>query len=825
MLTSIGKTAPSSVLTAKGETKSSEDECRCVPSNLSKAPERGMMTEPKSIESKRNMFEKFYQEKAAAALPPPSDPEERRRTYDIPSTPKTLKGGFVALNVATPIASGKPKAPAPMRVCDFKLSLQDKVESYIDSAIQVIEDERNKEQAKALIRQIDTLGGFPVTKRLSLRDSELVGNMVMAIRNDPSITSVNVSPDLFGGISSTLLDQFIGALRINLHLKTLKFSGVQLGNDFLVSLALSMESNFVIEEIDLSRNLFTNAGLAEFCQSFATSNDTCRVLNLENQTTPISNHSEDDVLRAFQQNKTLIDVKLDFQSKAASKKLQEIISRNRMHPPPKFDVDKKLLDVLSYEAERSQERWDEKNDEDAVLEISDADWDHLYNLSVFFDKRKLKQQVQEASEDFVPSTKRMNADNMTKDEKKEFLFGDFKKVMEESVSCFNSDGSFLTPEFITKFFKEDKEEETLTFDFHGQWKLFKRFPVHDPARGLIVTKFVEALVTHPRRNEITGLNFAGVGIGDDFLIALSDRCLRDGSSCLPLLSMINVETNFINVDGIKALAKCIANPDCWRFLQVVRLENQQNLLKSKAELELARAMRTNYSVVVMSVRVRNLMEKQQISRCVVRNVDFIRQARQRHLKATGQQRERNEVEKFFDRIAANDRSIVEVNLVGTKRFLTLTRDEKLKAAKSFATNSHVKTINMNSCGIDDDFVRIFGASIESNSTIQKIMLEGNDISGDGITALFKSLAKNGAVEEIRLHKQSKLLNTSDEHALAEILAPNKCITKLGIDLRTTMAQVQLDKILSMNRNKVLSKKAESKGENFKPDDCVPFMKF
>ena len=75
-----------------------------------------------------------------------------------------------------------------------------------------------------------------------------------------------------------------------------------------------MESNFVLEEIDLSRNLFTNAGLAEFCQVVASSNETCRILNLENQTTPISNASEDDVLEAFEQNRVLQDVKLDFES-------------------------------------------------------------------------------------------------------------------------------------------------------------------------------------------------------------------------------------------------------------------------------------------------------------------------------------------------------------------------------------------------------------------------------------------------------------------------------------------------------------------------------
>ena len=64
------------------------------------------------------------------------------------------------------------------------------------------------------------------------------------------------------------------------------------------------------------------------------------------------------------------------------------------------------------------------------------------------------------------------------------------------------------------------------------------------------------------------------------------------------------------------------------------------------------------------------MERQQINKYVARNLEFVRQARQRHLKITGMQRDRNDVERFFDRIVNNNESIIEVDLVGNKRFLT-----------------------------------------------------------------------------------------------------------------------------------------------------------
>jgi hypothetical protein len=114
---------------------------------------------------------------------------------------------------------------------------------------------------------------------------------------------------------------------------------------------------------------------------------------------------------------------------------------------------------------------------------------------------------------------------------------------------------------IAKYFKESPEEEALVFDFHGQWKLFKRFPVHDPARQLIVTKFVNALVTHPRANELTGINMANTGCGDDFIMALGDQFSIDDTSLLNL-QMVQFETNFINEAGVVALSHLIASPSC-----------------------------------------------------------------------------------------------------------------------------------------------------------------------------------------------------------------------------------------------------------------------
>ena len=689
--------------------------------------------------------------------------------------------------------------------------LQGKDVSYRDSAVSILKDETIKKEVESLVEQIESVNGFPKTRRPSLRDNPLISDVKRVIQNDPELTEIVVDHDMrsFGTISKKMLRDFLDALRINLHLKSITMKGLELRNDLLHELASAMESNFVIEKLDLSDNCFTNEGLASFCQSLASSNDTCLQVNLKNQRTSVSTASQEDVLEAFRQSKTLTDVQLDFQSNDGTELLEKIMKRNRAELPPAVDRESKLLSVLQNELKRASEFVDESDYTDLVA--PENDWDRLYELAGLFSKHKLKEETPADPGESKP--KLTEADIPTEAKKKsEFLFGKFKDILEEQAVCFNTDGSFLTDEFIAKYFVENSEKEELIFDFHGQWKLFKRFPVHDPDRGRIVAKFVDAIVSHPRVKEITGINMAAVGCGDDFLIELAHRCLQD-TSLLPNIQMVNFETNYINETGIVALSKLIASPDAWRYLQVVRLENQYDMLKTKAESALARAMWVNRSVVVMSLQVRNLLERQRISDSIVRNVDLLREARQKYNKATGKNRERNEMEIFFDKIAANDPSIKEVEVAGNHRFLSLSKEERLKAASSFAANSHVISINFSFCSIDDAFAEALALAFEDNSTIEEIFLEDNAISGVGIKALFQGLAKNNSIRELTLYNQSKTVTSSDEEFLADLLEPNKTILKLGIGLRSQMALIKLDQKLRYNRNLLLKKRNSANEAN------------
>jgi hypothetical protein len=77
--------------------------------------------------------------------------------------------------------------------------------------------------------------------------------------------------------------------------------------------------------------------------------------------------------------------------------------------------------------------------------------------------------------------------------------------------------------------------------------------------------------------------------------------------------------------------------------------------------------------------------------------------------------------------------------------------------------------------------------------------------------LFTGLGKNSSIKELRLHKQSKMLANADEETLADLIQDNSTITKIGIDLRSKVGQIKLDRKTAHNINMELKEKAAAKG--------------
>lgn len=615
------------------------------------------------------------------------------------------------------------------------------------AAVGKLQDPSLAPQVESLVDRIQAAGGFPHRRRLSLRNNDLVTTMERVILNDPTVDSVDIDNDpRFAHLQKSLILDFAEGLRTNLHVKRLAIQGVELDNNFLSTLATSLESNFTLETIILCNNAFTSDALVEFCQAMS-ENETLKVGDLRNQLSPILTTADETVVACLESNRSLQDFQVDVKSPSVATSIQTFVSRNKQHPVS-IQTDKKLLDHLTSEALRAEELLEHRKQAAKILEVStDDDWEYLYELSQRANKYKLATLMEE---DTATSNEASGMDVSNH-------FSQCRKSAQDVLGpavTLTSDGSFLTDEFISSYLVEEEECGSLTFAFQAQVKLFKRFPIGDPKRKLISEMFADALVQHPRSNEITHINMANCGCGDEWLVRLCERSLEDPSR-LPNLHLLNMETNYVSTSGVVALSQCLASPKTWRYLQAVKLENQRHLISSKAELELAKALCLNRSVIRFSLRVRNLWERDQVNKFVSRNTDFLRQARLHHATKTGTlvQRARNKIEQLFDSIAANDASISEVDLVGNQLFLSLPRDEVVKAARSFGTNTHVKTVRMTMLRLDDEFACVLAKSIECNSTIEKLVLDSNMIGSEGILAIVGSLSTNSSIVELQLRHQ------------------------------------------------------------------------
>jgi len=499
--------------------------------------------------------------------------------------------------------------------------------ALFQAAMSKVKDKSLEPTISGYIDRIKQAGGFPAQRRLSVRDNDLMADMMRVITNDPKMTELTITGDeRFSHIKASYLLEFAEGLRTNLHLKVLKITNVDLGNTFLSALSTSIESNVILEDLVLTDNSFTNEALIEFCNAME-SNKTLLRVDLRRQRSSILTTSEDQALESLKKNVYFESVKIDFKSSEAATALSSLVARNKRSKVTNKDLDKMIAELLKGEAERTEQLKEQLQMELQYSEVRDDDWGYLFELSELAQKHRLTHVVMTEEDDIQTSQNETAAP----------LF----------PVKFTDDGSFLTEEFISTYLREERDG-TLTFAFQTQSKMFKRFPIGDSRRRFISEKFADALLNHPRQKEITAVNMANCACGDEWLVHFCKRCCSD-HKLLPKLHMLNMETNFASEDGVIALAEAIANPHTWPYLQVIRLENQRRLISSKAELALAKALCVNRSVIRFSLRVRNMWERNQINKYVSRNLDYTRQARVKHAMDTGThiERSRNEIEEFF----------------------------------------------------------------------------------------------------------------------------------------------------------------------------------
>jgi hypothetical protein len=670
-----------------------------------------------------------------------------------------------------------------------------------------LHDPQHSATVTSLYQRVEAARGFPPARRLSLRDNEIVANMIKVIRNDPSVTSIRVVGDeRFEQIKKTLLLEFAESLALNLHLESLTLQGVGLGNDFLTSLAQSIKSNFSLLAVDLSGNAFTSEGLVEFCCGLV-ENQSLRVANLRQQRSPIMTHAEKEAMEVLQKNRHLIDIGIPASTPECQSMMERFEERNA-GSPRQTNFDGKLIQYLTEEAKRAEELYNLQVWEEKAQELTDEEWEHIYSLSKLARSYKIHCQLNNTP---VEQESKPSSSSTGKS---------IEQAIAATLDDLASDGSFLTNEYISKFLVEEKDSDALVFAFNGQFRMFQKYDTAHPCRPRIMKKFVDTLLGHPDCKRIYWLNLTDSFLGNDAVEYLCSQCLAD-PQLLPKLNILDLETNYITDPGMLAVAKCVEHPQVWNFLQTLRLENQRHALGNRmaalssiSELSLAKAICRNRSVIRLSLCVRNLRERHKIQGYVSRNIDWLRQSRGRF--EVSEHKPKNDLEELIDKIANNDSSVDGlVDLSRDKRFLTLHARQVEKLARGMAGNTNITELKLNSLQLDDSFVSALAQSLQTNHKLRVLSLEGNAVSGQGIISLFGVLETNGSLQEIQLRHQTKVMTSDEEDDLAELLQGNQTVVRLSLDLRSSLARHHVDALLRRNQDVQRQKNQPSAGTKSK----------
>lgn len=632
------------------------------------------------------------------------------------------------------------------------------------------------------------------------RDNDLVTAVIQATCCDPAAGSIVCDADP-RHISPTVLLDFGDALRFNVFLTKLQLSHMDLGNAFLSAVADCLPKNYTLQKLDLSYNQFTSDALVEFCLGMK-KNKALTNVDLRHQNSKIFTHHEKDVLEALSENQYIREFHVEFLTPKCEKVIEHILDRNRKKDKQFSLREKKVLEFFKKEVTIAQaEAKGLEEEKEIPRELREDETGYFYELEQIAKKHKVDITSDKESVFSKPGSSAFA-----------FVGSPVAEVLKFPATPMTADGSFLTTDFIDNFIKKG-DDGVLIFEFTNQFKLFKRFGTDDPARSLIVKKFVKALLKHPKQDKLNILNMANTCIGDDFVELFCRSCAAKKK--FAHLHQLNFETNFLSNNGLLALSENILNPEIWKYLQCVKLDNQKSPVKTAAEIAIAKALWTNRSVIRFSLRIRNLRERQRVQQSIQRNIDYLRQARQLYRKQTGTlvQRKRNKMEQMFDNIAENDASCTAVELVGDPLFLALHQREIIKSAIAFANNTFVTTLKMSLLRLDDEWAIQFASSLKQNKTLENVVLDSNAIGSVGITAIIEALSQNSSVTELQLRHQSKPVSSKDEDALPGLLGNNTSLIKLGMDFRSTQARNLMDNKIRYNQElKRKSRMSPNKGK-------------
>jgi len=153
------------------------------------------------------------------------------------------------------------------------------------------------------------------------------------------------------------------------------------------------------------------------------------------------------------------------------------------------------------------------------------------------------------------------------------------------------------------------------------------------------------------------------------------------------------------------------------------------------------------------------------------------------------------IQKAIDGIKDNKADVTEVSLTEN---VVMTTAYGIAMAKGLETNTHLKSLTLDSTFQTADSGTAFGQALKKNNTLEYLSLEYNDLGGEAVKVIAEALATNTGLKELRINNQKKPIGNEAERALAEALDKNTTLCKLSLVVKDTGARGTIDRVLTRN---------------------------
>lgn len=169
-----------------------------------------------------------------------------------------------------------------------------------------------------------------------------------------------------------------------------------------------------------------------------------------------------------------------------------------------------------------------------------------------------------------------------------------------------------------------------------------------------------------------------------------------------------------------------------------------------------------------------------------------------------------DVDDSIKRVTSNDSTLTQLNLNNIKN---ISYEKMQQLIDGMKKNTNVQTLSLANIEMPDSIGKVVAEMLEENKTLLTLNIESNRLTGTVIADVVRSTLKNKTLIDLRLSNQrSQLLGNKVEMDIANTIAQNETLLRLGLHLETLGPRVKVQETLKHNWDR-LRKKRISNNQN------------